>query len=316
MKKHIILVLSILLVLISSFYYLLIPWLRTTSTKLSDNSSFSIYHSVPNEDTAFGGIWENWEPDDSLPYFKYKVLNDSAVRVREKRKRINETPSLSGWSIGYIGFYNSEDNISSDKKRPENLEYYFGIKNCELDYDASFFIQNNTYNLAYLKKDGVKYKGKDSITYYHYERKEIKARYASKDKNLLIPISKKSYTVYSSILAILSYSYFVIVFYIFVGLGFKIVISISKGQAFNLANILRFKIMSITLGVITIFSCLKPLLLKILFQNYLIKEFSLPSFWSLFGENIFTFFFAIALFIVSQAFKRGYKLQQEQNLTI
>ena len=315
MKKHIILVSSILLVLVCSFYYLLIPWLNTTSARLSDNSSTSFYN-IPNEDTAFGGIWENWEPDDSLPYYKYKVLNDSAVRVRNDRKRVNESPSLSGWSIGYIGFYNNEDNISPDKKKPEEMEYYFAIKNCELDYDASFFIQNKTYNLAYLKKDSVKYTGKDSTTYCHYERKEIKARYASKDKNLLITVSKKSYKIYSSILAILSYSYFVIVYYIFFGLGFKIVISISKGQAFTLANILRFKIMSITLGVITIFSCLKPLLLKILFQNYFIKEFSLPSFWSLLGENIFTFFFAIALFIVSQAFKRGYKLQQEQNLTI
>lgn len=318
MKKKIVIAAGMLVVLACSFYYMLLPLflhIGVPTTNLLNRGSSTIFN-LPDTDTAFGGIWENWKPNDSLPYYKYRVLNDSAARIREERKRLNESPSLAGWTVGYIGFYNNEGATNIYTRQPEPKAYYFVIEKCELDHDATFFVQGNAYNLLYQKVDSVKHNGLDSTTYCHYERKAIKARYASRDKKLLIPISSKTYKLYSSIMSIVGYIFMIALFYIFIGLGLKIVISISQGQAFTLANIRRFKIMSFAIGAYVMLTCLTPLLLKMLFSSYLIEEFSLPKFWILLVENIFIIFFAIALFIVSQAFKRGYKLQQEQDLTI
>jgi hypothetical protein len=317
MKKKIAIVAGILVVLACSFYYMLLPLFISigTATTIFNKGSSTIC-DMPDSDTAFGGIWENWKPNDSLPYYKYKVLDDSAARVRDERKRLNESPSLAGWTVGYIGFYNNEGAVNVDTKKAEQAAYYFVIEQCELDHDVTFFVQNNTYNLAYQKIDSVKHSGSDSTAYCHYERKQIKARYAAKEKRLLIPISSKAYNLYTSFFSIVGYILLIAMFYVFIGLGLKIVVSISQSQAFTLANIRRFKIMSFALGAYIMLSCLMPLLLKTLFSSYFIKEFSLPSFWRLLVENIFTLFFAVALFIISQAFKRGYKLQQEQDLTI
>lgn len=316
MSKKPIIIISVIITLIISLYYLILPLYLFEMNKeeyFTNNSSTIITGS---SDTAFGGIFEVWQPDDSLPHYVYKQKADSAQRIRDKRKRMNESPSLSGWSTGYIGFYyDNPHRYSTDTINTKN-KYYFAINKCELDGDNRFFIKNETYNLVYEVKDSVQYEGGDSTTYSHYKSKQIPARYDSKEKQLLIPINESQYKFYSTLTKIILYGYMALMYYLLIGSAIKIVVSISQGNAFTLANIKRFRMMGFAIVFYILGACFFPSILKLIFSKYLIQEFRLPVLTNLFIENFFTLFFSVGLFITAQAFKRGYKLQQEQDLTI
>jgi len=76
--------------------------------------------------------------------------------------------------------------------------------------------------------------------------------------------------------------------------------------------------MSIVLFIITLLTIFMPYVFRLFYQKIIPEEFTLtlPSLWQSVFNNLYMLLIAIALFIIGKAFQKGYKLQQEQDLTI
>ncbi|HEX6426173.1 MAG TPA: hypothetical protein VF008_00755, partial [Niastella sp.] len=139
--------------------------------------------------------------------------------------------------------------------------YYFGLHGYVLNKDAKFFIQNGTYNLAYIKLDTIIKNKTGSSEEGHYERKQIPVRYATEKKRLLIPVSRQQYNVLNIVVGVVSISLIFAALYFFLGLPILILISISKGRAFDDMNIRRFSIMARLMLAVALINVVLPYVL-------------------------------------------------------
>ena len=212
-------------------------------------------------------------------------------------------------------------NLNTNKKAKENNKneerhYYFGLNKYDLDYNNKFFMQGETFNLAYVKWDSVIKRTYDSTKTGHYERKQIEVRYSTDDKRILIPISKKKYDFFKSALSIFIFISIFFLIYIFIGLPIQILIDISKGKAFTKANIRRFKLVAYVLFFCTFLKVFSPYILNFFYRKMIPKEFHLEPVSSAIISNIYLFLIALVLFFVGKAFQKGYNLQEEEELTV
>ena len=266
--------------------------------------------------------WKNWEklPLDSLS----KLMMDSLTRIDEKFINQHNTDSLKNYrdEIGEIMWrYNVRQNklVQEKNKAPDIYQYYFGLNGYDLNREnegTKFFIDNGKFYLAYVKWDSVIKREFDSTKTGHYERKQIKVRYNADDKRILIPITYKKYKLIYGIIEILFYLNIFLFAYFFIGLPVGILINIGKGEAFNAKNIKGFKTMALVLFIYAGIITMAPFIVRFFFRHLIPDNFEiLPLQWRL-TNNLYLFLIAIGLFIVGKAFQRGYKLQQEQDLTV
>lgn len=264
----------------------------------------------PKSDTAFGQIFYHPKVNDSLPYFEYRRISDSIKREKDKREFLNKGMSSGGHSVGGIGI--SKINNPGE----ENPRYYFTLEGYELEPYARFFVQNGNYNLAYVNWDSTIDNGSRKIMYGHYERKQIPVRYSESSRKLMIPISEKGFHRGKILLKVMSVVTLFALIYFFLGLPIKILIRVAKGDAFNPANIRRFKLIGFGFIIIWALKLGFPYVLKLMFSGVIPSEFTLePFLWSI-TRNPVILFLGIASLIISAAFKKGYNLQQDQALTI
>ncbi len=234
-----------------------------------------------------------------------KLKNQDSAKALQKE--IDETRWLSTKKL----------NANSLKEEiPAEKLYFIGVGGYSTDYDTKFFIQNGTYNLAYVVWDSVKKRTYDSTKTGHYERKQIDVRYSEKDKIVLIPISKKSYNILNTLLNI---AFFLLIFYsilVLLILPFLLLVAISRGHAFTAGNIKALKIISFSLFLFTLIKLCAPYIIRFFFRKKIPAEMELTPFTQLVSNNMSLIFSFIAVFLLMKAFKKGYKLQQEQDLTV
>jgi Protein of unknown function (DUF2975) len=89
-----------LLVTISIFLFCYVYF---TYGKVASNSKISTV-SLPNNDTAFGGIFSTFNLSDSLPNYEYKKLEDNFKRKKDYQTSMNDGNYISCLFIGSIGF--------------------------------------------------------------------------------------------------------------------------------------------------------------------------------------------------------------------
>lgn len=207
----------------------------------------------------------------------------------------------------------NQPEIVPQPNAPDNL-YYLSLQGYSLNYETKFFVQNGTYNLAVLKLDSTKGPADNLFRYGHYERKQIPVRYSADNKMVLIPLSQKQYKVLNILVPVLGYGLMFVSLYFFIGLPLQILVSISKGNAFNDKNIRRFNSMALVLLILGLGSALFPYIMRLCFS--VPDDFRLPGFWSAIWDMIGLFIVALAIFIAGKAFQKGNKLQKEQDLTI
>lgn len=290
-----------------------------SSTKTSNVFPASFLY-LPN-DTAFGGIFAHIQFNDSLPYYEYKRKEDSLNRITQAMKFNNKGQIGTSISMGFLGVCTMIDEVADggilEKEKPDKgKHYYLELVGYNLDRDTKFYIHNDTYNLAYAKWDSIRKGQFGSTKIGHYESKQIKVRYASYNKSILIPISKKQYHFFIVSLNILIYLIIFFIAYIFIGLPIQILIRISKGDAFNGKNIQSFKMMSIVLFIYISVFTFGPYLLKFIFRKIIPTDFEFQFVSQTFLDNIYPCLTCLCLFFISKAFKKGYQLQKEQDLTI
>jgi Protein of unknown function (DUF2975) len=208
-------------------------------------------------------------------------------------------------------------NYLTDSLRESlSKKYYLSLKGYKTDDETVFFIQDSTYNLAYVVWDSVKKRTFNSTREGHYERKTIPVRYAKEDEKILIPLTKTQYTVAYTILLVLQWAILSLWLFFTFGLTLQILISISKGNAFSEKNIYRLRLIAAFIFLNAVIATTTPYLLHLIFGSKIPGDFKVASFYSTLYQNLVYFFVAAIVFIVSIAFKKGYKLQQEQELTV
>jgi len=104
--------------------------------------------------------------------------------------------------------------------------------------------------------------------------------------------------------------------FVIFGIPLQIIISISNGKAFTKKNIFRLNLIAIFLLIIALFASFSPFLFRLIFSKHIAPEFENTSVWFSVYRNLQYYFFAAIIFVLSIAFNKGYKLQQEQELTV
>ncbi|OQP66270.1 hypothetical protein A3860_12255 [Niastella vici] len=198
---------------------------------------------------------------------------------------------------------------------PDNL-HYLSLQGYSLPESTKFFVQNGTYNLAYLKIDSVKQSHSDTWRYGHYERKQIPVRYSAENKMLFIPVSAQLYKVLSIAGPLASCLLVAAGCYFFLGFPLQILINISRGNAFDDKNVRRLNLMALALLIATVGTILSPYIIRLCFWKMIPDDFIFPGIWSKVAAKTQLFIAVVVIYITGKAFQKGNKLQKEQDLTI
>ncbi len=204
---------------------------------------------------------------------------------------------------------------SINKELEKEKLYYFKLSGYELkDYNTQFYIADDKYHLAYVKWD--KQAANKLNKQGHYESKQIKVRYASERKSILIPISKKTYTILNVTIWAFGFLTGALILYFFFGLPIRLLINISKGRAFTERNIQMLNQISLFAFIISFFAILSPYIFRVIFWQFIPGDFKMESILQKISDNLVVLIIAVITFIIAKAFKKGYILQYEQDLTI
>lgn len=250
--------------------------------------------------------------NDSVPWPTYKKMIDS-MRSRKgweyhKLRSIGNSWSVLSFGISEIPLNDTCCNYSSDQK---NIGYYLRLPNFELKPGAHISIDSNKYYLEYVAGDASK------AVSGLYLRKEIKNfRYAygyDENGSLLIPLNRP--VLVKIILTIIAMVLFLIVINVFLLMPIRLLYRISNGIIFTRQNIKTMNWYGWGLVGITL---LIPLLSKIaewVLGNKIPDEIHAP-FWEYILDNKFSLIGGLIVLLFANAFKKGYSLQQDQDLTV
>ncbi len=250
---------------------------------------------------------------DSLKNFINKN-NTDYKKTNEELEFLNKRMNDRGAELSKI--------FTAKLNTPE--EFYLSLKGYSLytlnpkwKFDSKqFLIVNDKYILVYTKWDSVKKNKYDTFDVGHSFIKEIPVRYSEKLRTVLIPITKLQYNWLSKLFIVVRFLISVFFLYLAAGLPAQIVFNISRGKAFIQKNINYLYFMSAGFFVFNLIELITPYFFDYIFRNTIPKEFHLTKFSLALSENYNLFLLSIAFFIVAKAFKRGYQLQQEQDLTV
>ncbi len=95
-------IIAVSIALITLLLYGLFYWSINVDTDLVGESG-SI--DIPSGDTAFGGVFYNPHPNDSLPYFLYRKQEDSLKQIKQEKDLINRGVTGSGMSWWFVGVH-------------------------------------------------------------------------------------------------------------------------------------------------------------------------------------------------------------------
>jgi hypothetical protein len=211
-------------------------------------------------------------------------------------------------------------NFKSDsihKELSKDVYTYLALKGYNLkDDDTRFYLQNDANYLAVVKWDTTVNNNGAKNEYGHYEAKPIKVRYASESKLVLIPISKTTGSILNIVIWAFGFLAAVLTLYFFLGLPILFLINISKGKAFTEANIRILKQISTVSLIIAVLAIATPYIFRLFFWKTIPEELVPEPLMSRITDNLPLLFIMVVTFFISIAFKKGFKLQQEQDLTI
>ena len=245
-------------------------------------------------------------------------MADSFGQQQTMRRMENRSISHGGVTYGFIGVSKIRrfENLHTANDDDSSFLYYISLGGYKLPEHSFFFVQNGSYNIGYVAWDSVQQFRDRPVRMGHHERKQIPVRFNSEDGYVLVPISKKQYDSLHTGLQAIYVSFSLVLLFFFLGLPSQVLINISKGKAFELKNIRYLNWMAIGLLVYALLAISMPYLIGFYFNNEIPPDFTRAPFRQIILEQFWTFFGAAAFFTIAKAFKRGYKLQQEQDLTI
>ncbi|HEY0297876.1 MAG TPA: DUF2975 domain-containing protein [Arachidicoccus sp.] len=244
--------------------------------------------------------------------------------ANETNRKIYSFTSFSGFfSLGlgivnsrYIGSEHSIPNI--DKAKQFISLNYIGISNKKVDYTYAqylFYVKNDT---GYISKlSALSKQGSNRRIYSYGNFRKVRYLYSAKENTIngiLLPISNNiekfiiRFFVYAAGGLCICLILFIIISTI------AILLSISHNKPFSDLNLFRLKWSYIGCFFLVLYPYLSTLIFYLIYFKDLYPEVSFThSFW----DNDYKWGIAgIVYLLLFLAFRKGYKLQQEQDLTI
>lgn len=250
--------------------------------------------------------------DSSTKYARYKQILDSLEQISA-----NDKIRIMGFGEGVGTLHYGLTKIT---ECDTCKKFILGNQSEEFGYKEKYFLELKGYTLnthAYFYIDKDKY----FIENRFEDLKEIKVRFKTEldvhnkaQSALLIPISKKTYTTLKVIMWVIIPLLIFLSWIIFV-LPIKVLLRIALGDPFNSKNISNLKLSGITLITIMLLPILSSWLLPLFLGSRMPKEIYFPV-WLYIHDIKGWLVGGLAMLILASAFKNGFELQQEQDLTV
>lgn len=249
---------------------------------------------------------------------EYKNLQKE-IALKTSGHTIYSDPGLGTTSIKMVTIVKPGEkrNNSSEKFL---LLGYLGLRNRSHERfypEYRFYTKNDTAFIAHLIFNASKNnKGEQVNTYKYEDAKKVNYFYSIQEnaQGIMIPVKSGFLkTLYKIILWIFSILLLMATVFIFVT-TIIVILQISKGKAFSELNIIGLK----WLAIISFITTALPYLFNAVFYLIYFKDFypQVTFTHSLFDSDYKVFLVAIIYWVLYLAFRKGYKLQQENDLTV
>jgi hypothetical protein len=293
-------------------YYLQTPGL-TDSTLYSDG--------IKKNDS----IQELFSYQDRLNYFKESFYNNVSQPTPYYLYESEEC---------FRCFDVTPDNSYLARQAARAAYYYIGLKGFELKLHRHYFRDNNT-NYIISESKGLgntvfsdepdEVQGDSSFKksrFYEFSNKEITKnihsvsfRYDYWNRLVLIPISKKTYSLLETIETVIGILCWIYTLLLLLFVPYGILRNISKGKAFDIATIKRVDFLAYNFLLYPFALFIYRSIVHLLLRNYISSDLRSTALQELLGNGIILYI-GLLLFALGVALKKGYKLQQEQELTV
>ena len=295
------------------------------------------FESHPNQTATF----MDYEPDayekqlfsidNNLPHHRYQRISDSIKHIQNLEKFTNNL-HLSGWGLGTIGCfkrYRKDIIVFDSTYSRHNIQhipdttYFISLNGYYLREDHSTFRKNDSTFLKYpviTKRDTINH----SIS-GHYEIKpllmdvrdlpdKIISPYEEK-RELLIRVSKSQFTWYLIMMIPIALLILLLFLWGVILQMIRVIEDIANQEAFRKKTYRRLYIIAISLWSNVLIGLIIKYVANFKFSSYIDQAFYL-RFSDFFFTNISYIISGFIAFCLAHAFRKGYQLQQEQNLII
>ena len=241
--------------------------------------------------------------DNLFTYFPGTSKGDEDKRMNYERELV-------------VRYTERSNDLREQYKARAEKEYWLSLRGYKTADNTKFLIHNNKYYLAVVKWDSVKNRNSNSTKYGHYIRKEIPFWYSAEDQKVRIPITKGKYNFLNGILNVIIFVILFVTAFVYIGLPIQVLLNISRGRPFSRQNNRAFRIMTWTLIALGLLSIIAPYLIHLFYIPIIPSEIWLEPLWPRVYSKLYLFLIAAVIFIIGKAFAKGYRLQEEQDLTI
>jgi hypothetical protein len=310
-------------------------FLFITLTMFSFNTSTGI-SAADSASSHQGSVYFYEEDPDSvykrsledLPYREYKRQADS-INFIKIRYTLPFFTGFSGAPFG-VGYCMECDTCTGtgydyDYYGKASTRYYLSIPGFKLPPRTL----DNWDLPVFYKKGGVSYKkffrldsifdGKNKGRLLgHWINKPVRYRvqddFNNKEegKHVLIPISKTTYSVVNTLHWVIFIIYLLL--YVLVARSFILVlIDIARGMVFGAKNYRHLFFMAYGIAFFPVYSLVVQVILQWSYRNWYAGDLYVYIEWK---KNLGWLLAALVAFLLALAFRKGYRIQQEQALTI
>lgn len=263
----------------------------------------SHYNSVTLE--GHSGI-EKKKPNDSLPYYRYKFLADSLLKIEETENRFRYRGS--GLQVFGIGTSTYDHTTTADL-------HYLCVEGYLLEEHTAFYSNRKENFFLYPVWDRIQADEK----YGHLEKFVTETGYGENADNssgtVYIPVSKTTVIVCKIFLGILGAGFAILGFYALIMVPARLLFQISKGKFFSDENIGSLYLIALYLIIFALLPGILTIIFHLLYRNH-IPDFLNFSYYDALMNNTPALLAGLVVLLFAQAFRKGYDLQMEQELTV
>lgn len=209
------------------------------------------------------------------------------------------------------------DTCIDSKEKSTRSKYFLSFNGFILKKNTGFRIEGNEY---ILDRYADEKKSSSLSTGTTTEEKKIGVRLAVPGPGLsgltlLVPVSPVLYRVSQSVMYVLLIILVILGLWIFVHSPVVILVNIANGKAFVPQNVKHLKRIGWGILISVLVIILLPWLISLVLSSKIPGEIYYPV-WPALLNYRWHIFLGFAILMAARAFKQGYQLQQEQNLTI
>jgi hypothetical protein len=276
----------------------------------------SVTTTTIDSPTVFDSLQKTAPNHDSLSFAEYQSRVDSlfALDQCEKSRLANQGSNLYGGFAGFTTISETDSCVQSGSFRLPILKdhYYLALRGYKLKPTTSVSTRNGRFFL--------KTRVANTGTTNDYMQKETTIRYVSTNDNnskgiVLLPVSTKQFSTVKILVYLFVAILLIAGIIALIILPLRILIYIARGNAFTLSNIRDLHIIGWSLVALTIIPNLIAIVLSFIFSPDIPGEIYIPIVDTLLNNSL-VLIAGLVVLLIASAFKKGYKVQKENSLTI